>query len=405
MLYKSTLAAAAACFTLATAAPAPASPKQQSGEVGAFSIGQVPVPQSAVKKNGPRQYAKALRKYKAAIPERVHAAAVAAADGSSSGSVAAEPSANDEAYLSPVQVGSPPQTLMLDFDTGSADLWVFSDKLPSSEQTGHAVYQTDASKLQSGSSWKISYGDGSGASGTVYADTVNVGGVTATSQAVEAATSVSSVFSQNVDTDGLVGLAFSAINTVQPKPATTFFDTVKSSLAQPLFAAYLQRNAPGTYDFGATNQSHYKGQIGYTDVNTANGLWQFSAGTVSVGGTALGTLGDAIADTGTSIILAPTELCMDYYQQVEGASISEELGGFVFPCSATLPDLTINIAGGDRTVPGDFINYAQQAGQCFGGLQPNQGLPFTILGDTFLKSQYVVFNGADSPQIGFAAQA
>jgi aspergillopepsin I len=82
---------------------------------------------------------------------------------------------------------------------------------------------------------------------------VETGPVTATSQAVEAATSVSSQFSQDTDNDGLVGLSFSSINTVSPKPATTFFDTVKSSLSSALFAADLKKGAAGSYDFGVSS--------------------------------------------------------------------------------------------------------------------------------------------------------
>ena len=78
------------------------------------------------------------------------------------------------------------------------------------------------------------------------------GQVTATSQAVEAATSISSAFISDKDNDGLVGLAFSSINTIKPKQATTFFDTVKSSLNLALFAADLKKGAAGSYDFGVS---------------------------------------------------------------------------------------------------------------------------------------------------------
>lgn len=79
-----------------------------------------------------------------------------------------------------------------------------------------------------------------------------------------------------------------------------------------------------------------------------------------------------------------------------------------FPCTSTLPDLTLYINGAPRTMPGSLANYAplnDGSGSCFGGIQDGSSSPgFNILGDTFLKSQFVVFDRS-VPQVGFAAQA
>ena len=206
------------------------------------------VPHGKVFKNGALQVNSTYAKFASAgavAPANVLAAAEVAAQ---QGSVSASPLQFDQAYLSPVTVGN--SELMLDFDTGSADLWVFSTETPTKSAKGHALYNTSSGTSLDGYTWAITYGDGSGASGNVFADKVVIGSVTATSQAVEAATSVAKSFARNTDQDGLVGLAFSKINKVSPQPQTTFFDTVKSSLAAQVFTSALQKGAPGDYTFG-----------------------------------------------------------------------------------------------------------------------------------------------------------
>ncbi|TKA66599.1 hypothetical protein B0A49_06760 [Cryomyces minteri] len=350
---------------------------------------------------------KTYAKYAVEAPTDVKVAAANAA-ASQQGEVSNTPEAHDQSYLCPVTVGG--QTLNLDFDTGSADLWVYSTLMPTSEQRGHSVYNPDSSSssnAQSDNSWTIQYSDGSGASGTVYADKVVVGSVTATSQAVEAATSVSSAFIKETHNDGLLGLAFSSINTVQPTQQTTFFDTVKSTLAKPLFTAHLKKGAPGSYDFGYIDTSKYTGSITYAHVDTSNGLWEFTASGYAVGsGSTVATPYDSIADTGTSLLYLPTEIVAAYYGEVNGAMYDSSQGGYTVPCDSNLPDFVAIIGGSRHTVPGSYINYAPiSETSCFGGIQANDGIGHSVFGDVFLKSQFVVFDGSNSPRVGFAKQA
>jgi len=364
------------------------------------------------RKNGPAQIAKTLRKYGKAVPAHIQAAAdnnavvQAAAD---TGSDPAVPSDQyDSSYLSPVTVGS--NTVHLDFDTGSADLWVFSDLQAKSSLSGHDYYKTDASKRKSGYTWRISYGDGSGASGQVYTDKVTVGQVTATAQAVEAATSVSAQFSQDVDTDGLLGLAMSTINTVSPQKQTTWFDTVKGQLAKPLFAVTLKYHAAGTYDFGYIDSAKYTGAITYVNADASQGFWGFSASGYSVGtGATVSSSISGILDTGTTLMYVPAAIVKAYYAKVSGAKLDNTQGGYVFPCNAVLPNFSITVAGVKQTVPGKFINYApitDGSSTCFGGMQSDADVGISIFGDIFLKSKYIVHDMSNgTPRLGFAQQA
>lgn len=71
-------------------------------------------------KNGPGSMLQTYQKYGSGAPSDVIKAAAAQSSGTAKGSVAAIPEAWDVEYLSPVTVGG--TDMMLDFDTGSADL-------------------------------------------------------------------------------------------------------------------------------------------------------------------------------------------------------------------------------------------------------------------------------------------
>ena len=302
---------------------------------------------------------------------------------------------------------------------------MFSTELPASEQSGHTVYNTASGKIDSGETWSISYGDGSSASGNIFFDTVVVGGTTVTSQAVEAAETLSAQFQSDTANDGLLGLAFDTINTASPNKVATFFQNAIPGLDAPVFTANLKKGEPGNYNFGYIDSTEYSGDITYVPVSTANGFWEFAGNGYAVGsGAFVSSSIDAIADTGTTLLYLPDAAVSAYYAKVPGAFNSPTVGGYVFPCSATLPSITLGIGSYRAVVPGSYINYAPASdtgkcivppfcivdmlmivAECFGGIQSNAGIGFSIFGDIFLKSQFVVFNGASSPELGFAAKA
>ncbi|KAH7025108.1 secreted aspartic proteinase precursor [Microdochium trichocladiopsis] len=329
----------------------------------------------------------------------------------STGSVTTSPiDSDDDAYDANVQIGTPAQTLSLDFDTGSSDLWVFSSETPSSQRNGQSIYtpskSSTASKL-SGATWQISYGDGSSSSGDVYKDTVTIGGLTVTGQAVESAKKVSSSFTQESATDGLVGLAFSSINTVSPTKQKTFFDNAKSALNSPLFTADLKHQAAGKYNFGYIDTAAYTGSITYVPVDTSEGFWGFTSSGYAVGsGSFKSTKTSGIADTGTTLLYLPDSVVSAYYGQIKGAGNDDSVGGYTFPCSATPPSFTFGVGSGRITIPGSFMNFGDAGdGSCFGGIQSSDSIGINIYGDVALKAAFVVFSGTSSPQLGWASKS
>lgn len=231
---------------------------------------------------------------------------------------------------------------------------------------------------------------------------MTIGGTIVKGQAIELANKVSAQFVSD-DNDGLVGLAFSSINTVRPVQQKTFFDNAKPSLASPLFAAYLPLNKNGAYDFGFIDTSKYTGSITYAPVDPSGGFWEFASTGYKVGSTTYSASGfTGIADTGTTLLLMSDAAVDNYYAVVSGASYDSNQGGYTFSCSASLPALSVKVGSGYATVPGKFINFGSVGGgKCFGGLQSVGGGTQNIYGDVFLNANYVVFD-SNGPRLGYA---
>ncbi|KAK3984815.1 aspartic peptidase domain-containing protein [Cladorrhinum sp. PSN332] len=341
--------------------------------------------------------------------------------------VPAHPQGQDIEYLAPVDIGTPPQTLMLNFDTGSSDLWVFSSETPTALVDGQKLYMINGSstarKLDN-HTWNIGYGDGSHAGGNVYLDKVTIGGVTVRQQAVESARTVASQFTRDAASSGLLGLGFDSINQVRPNKQKTFISNALESLAEPLFTVNLRKAEPGNYNFGFIDKTEFIGPLTFVDVDTTNGFWQFEVSGFSTGSN--GTNGNlssimvplshnAIADTGTTLLLLPAAIAQAYWLQVAGAYSNPASGdAWVFPCDAFLPDFTLYIGNYKAVMPGELFKFAQdeyadgaEGDMCFGGLQAfdgGNGAPDAIYGDVFFKAHWTMFHVRDK-KLGFAPRS
>ncbi|PHH59953.1 hypothetical protein CDD81_2352 [Ophiocordyceps australis] len=326
------------------------------------------------------------------------------------GVVEASPEKGDVEFLSPVKIGG--QMLTLDFDTGSSDLWVFNSQLGKDKTAGHQIYDPKKSKTftkMKGHEFRIRYGDGSGARGNVGTDVVEVGGATVSEQPVQLATEVTGTFLNDQSNDGLMGLAFSKLNTVKPNKQKTFFENVKDSLSEPLFTADLRKGSTGAYNFGHIDHSRFKGDLHWLPINETKGFWQFSSERFALDDQEPqpSTPGaQAIVDTGTTLILADEKIATAYYSQIEGAQQDDDRGGYTFPCEQELPDLHLDIGGVYMArVAGSDLNFSETGNNmCFGGIQAAPRGGVGIYGDIFLKSHFVVFHGGNN-SLGIAPHA
>ncbi|KAL4867167.1 hypothetical protein BDV12DRAFT_171861 [Aspergillus spectabilis] len=332
------------------------------------------------------------------------------------GAVSALSVQGDAAFVSPITIGG--QELVVTFDTGSSDLWVMNTRLPSASIEGRPAYDPSKSttfKNLEGATFNITYGDDSFAYGGVGTETINVGGVSVAGQAIGLPSSVSSSFLEDTYTNGLVGLGFSTLNTIQPQRQRSFFETIAEVLDEPVLGASLVSDGVGEYEFGLIDQTKFKGELVNASVDASSGFWKFESAWYRVGDGELTKNDQAtatIADTGTSLMLLDQLVVDAYYAKVHGAQYVASATGYIYPCSAELPNFAIAVGSQHlATVPGSLINFSEvgtntTTGEavCYGGIQSNQGLDMQILGDSFLKAFYVVFD-LRGPSIGVASPA
>ncbi|XP_045154199.1 renin [Echinops telfairi] len=316
----------------------------------------------------------------------------------------------DTQYYGEVGIGTPPQTLKVIFDTGSANLWVPSSKCSplytACEMHNRYDSSESSSYVENGAEFSISYGSGK-VRGFLSQDLVTMGGITVT-QTFGEVTELPVIPFMLAKFDGVLGMGFpaQAISGVTP-----VFDNIVSQgvLKEDVFSVYYSRDSHllgGEIVLGGSDPKYYEGNFHYVSLSK-KGVWQINMKGVSVGSTTLfcGEGCVAVVDTGASFITGPTSSLMVLMDRLGAKElISSE---YVVDCNQvpTLPDISFHFGGRAYTLSSEDYLDSDNGDLCtlaIHGLDvPPPTGPLWVLGASFIRKFYTEFDRRNN-RIGFA---
>jgi len=307
-------------------------------------------------------------------------------------------------YYGNIQIGTPPKEFIVLFDTGSSNLWVPAYNCTNCA-TGHNMYDPSKSSTskRNGTAFAIEYGTGS-MKGVVMHDVVTIGALsTAVDFAV--ATTEPGVTFKAAKFDGILGLAWPTISvdSITPVMQALYKD---GKLDAPIFGFYLQSSddVQGELTLGGVDNSKFTGDVNWVPV-ISDTYWVVGLGGMTMNGQSVTAVKNAIVDSGTSLIVGPKSE-VKKMAQIAGAT-EVQAGEYSVDCSATLPDLTVQLANGfTMNLPGEALKIKVCLGrffcQClFGVAGMDLPEPLWILGDVAMRKYYTLFDIGNN-RVGFA---
>ena len=340
-------------------------------------------------------------------------------------------------YWAQVSIGRPPQMIQLQIDTGSTDVWMTqlgNDFCQQNERNciGGTFDPTQSSSytvIQKGG-FNISYVDDAYAAGDFFTDQFSVGDITLDGLEMGLATQTS------IGT-GVLGLSFASDESVCNQDPCRPYPTIMEQLVKQkkinskAFSLWLNDLGANTGNvlFGGVDLKKYSGDlvtlpivqnsegsatafyVAWTGFSIDTPQGQNSTNFVSQNFDA-----PAILDSGTTSLLLPDDIAPKVFDQF-GAEYVQQYDSFIAPCSLlnTSTSLSFQFGGSDGptiklpisqllTDPSGQnespISMTDGSSGCLLGFQPANGRPL-LLGDTFLRSAYVVFD-IDNQEVSIA---
>ncbi|KAJ2077967.1 aspartic proteinase precursor [Coemansia sp. RSA 988] len=310
-------------------------------------------------------------------------------------------------YYGEIEVGTPPQTFKVVFDTGSSNLWVPSAECSSISCFFHTKYDHSQSSTYkaNGTEFAIGYVTGS-LEGYISQDRVSVGGIAIDNQQFAEATKEPGLTFAFGRFDGIMGMGYDRISVKGVVPP--FYHMINNKLIdEPVFSFYMSdtnKGDDGEMILGGYNKDHFEGDLSWAKVRR-KGYWEVELEKAQFGDDEieLENVGAAI-DTGSSLLVLPTMLA-DLLNKEIGAK-KNFAGQYTVDCDKipSLPPFTLQFGGKKYALDAeDYILNVQ--GQCISGFMgtdiPEPLGPMWIIGDVFLRKFYTVYD-LGNDRVGFA---
>ncbi|GJJ14518.1 hypothetical protein Clacol_008782 [Clathrus columnatus] len=313
---------------------------------------------------------------------------------------------DDTEWAGFISIGTPSRKFLIDFDTGSSDLWVPSSSCTSAVCKNKRKYDagTSSTAIPQNGTFKIVYGDNSTVSGVIETDTVIVAGVKVTNQFFSPVDNLSAVFGDD-PIDGILGMGFPSIANLAKDP---FFVTAfKQGAVSCNEFAFKLATSDSSLFLGGTDPSKYVGPIEFHSISNDSGFWQIGSASVAIGSETVVSGFQTIIDSGTTIINGPPEAVKAFYAQIPNATLFDPVNGlYSFPCSS-VPSVSFNWGGRSWPISqqnfniGNLGNGSLDCAGAIAGVDLGLGEDVWLLGDSFMKNVYSVFS-FEKNAVGFA---
>ncbi|KAL2261919.1 hypothetical protein VTK26DRAFT_3012 [Humicola hyalothermophila] len=345
-------------------------------------------------------------------------------------------------YFATCRLGTPGQNLTLQLDTGSSDIWVPDSRarvcMKATTRGGCALgsftpSESNTFRVVREGQFDIEYVDGTSSKGDYFTDVFEIAGA--------AVQNMTMGLGRESDIPyGLVGVGYAineaivgetqSLSSVYPNlPVSMVNENLINTVAYSLWLNDLDASS-GSILFGGIDTEKYEGDLTRINIlpTTRNLYTAFLVALTSLEATSPSgqdTLTSeefpipVILDSGTTLTYLPTDIASQVWSEV-GASYSPEFDLAVIPCrmqnsrghfsfgfagpsgprvAVGMDELVLDLTAGNPPV----FSSGPWAGEavCQFGIQNFTSAPY-LLGDTFLRSAYVVYDLVNN-QIGIAA--